>query len=846
MGQAISSIPHANASDDQAGAQQPAGSSSSATNAQQGGGGRRTDNTGGSSGGPRRRRTAATRYSPYANPVASTTQSARQTLLSQSIGVQGGDDEEMARMRRNAAQLVDEVLPIADDLSAPRFLRETVVQTAHAETQDDVEMTNTEGRADAQAQNASSEEPNQPLASLSSSPRRQNNTQGGGDVLLARIIGRSIVDAVARELEERGTALAAIHSAQGMEAFQGTGNAANSTNFFSAPSPAPASNDSAGAADPAQQQQVDAQGSVIPAYSMRFSGRVALYRDVARFILSIIVSELGSAPNSNTANSGDRVQPNFESSIPLHIQTGSMATSTTNPSSGSIGNRPSGNAAQENTLPTSDTSSETTQQSTQQTTQQSSQQHVEELMRHTRMHYRMFLLPDAIDQTLEHYERYRRDREQSTRAPTSSGDSANANDGAGINNGQADNAPIIESLNSVIDRIGSETRQASDPTSSGQAEATTSSNPASATQPSRTELLRIMRQREREAKLRRLRSMVQAMSDERRYLPVPVVILGMHMSGELHQAIRTEFSVRGRDTASRAEAGGSTSSTSASGTSSTDNAHANVASASATGHEDSGGEIDGEEHGIRGIFSAIRTGVGRILPIIVDGLAAWRHGRSDLGTTAPGNAEGGGLDNGASDPSVESLAEALAAANNNANNNAPMMSAYLTIQYTQLGNPLLLHIIASTLLSDMLGETDASQNSSASGNDYEILTELSNIIGQVISNTVSQDLINKKLAKYRYEGIVGGETEDGEQNTDAIARLIEDEKAEKDGKHPSTVKLLSSHRCPVCLDDFKVGETLRVLGCRHALHLLCGDSWFTQGSNMCPVCRAEAVNTAAN
>ncbi|KAJ1903142.1 hypothetical protein LPJ81_003220 [Coemansia sp. IMI 209127] len=359
-----------------------------------------------------------------------------------------------------------------------------------------------------------------------------------------------------------------------------------------------------------------------------------------------------------------------------------------------------------------------------------------------------------------------------------------------------------------------------------------------------------MRQREREEKLRRLRSMVQAMSDERRYLPVPVVILGMHMSGELHQAIRTEFSVRGRDAGSRAETGGgSTSSTSAPGNSGTDNAQADVASAAsaaATGHEDSGGDIDGEEHGIRGIFSAIRTGVGRILPIIVDGLAAWRHGRSDLGATAPGNTEGSELDNRANDPSVESLAEALAAANNNANNNAPMMSAYLTIQYTQLGNPLLLHIIASTLLSDMLGETGASQNSSASGNDYEILTELSNIIGQVISNTVSQDLVNKKLAKYRYEGIVGGETEDGGQNADAIARLIEDEEAEKDGKHPSTVKLLSSHRCPVCLEDFKVGETLRVLGCRHALHLPCGDSWFTQGSNMCPVCRAEAVNPATN
>ncbi|KAJ1899684.1 hypothetical protein LPJ81_004092, partial [Coemansia sp. IMI 209127] len=283
----------------------------------------------------------------------------------------------MARMRRNAAQLVEAVLPTADDLSAPGFLRGTGVQTAHADTQDDVEMTNAEGLADALAQHTSSEEPNQPQASFSSSPRRQHRTQGGGDVLLARIIGRSIVDAVARELEERGTALAATHSAQGMEALRNAGNAANSTNFFSAPSPMPALNDSADAADPGQQQQSDAQGSVIPTYSMGFSGRVALYRDVARFILSIIVSELGSASNSNTANTGDQAHPNFESSIPLHIQTGSMTTPTTDTSSASTGDGPSEIAAQENTLPTSDTPSEPTQQGAQQTTQQSSQQHVE-------------------------------------------------------------------------------------------------------------------------------------------------------------------------------------------------------------------------------------------------------------------------------------------------------------------------------------------------------------------------------------------------------------------------------------------------------------------------------------
>ncbi|KAI8321871.1 hypothetical protein GQ54DRAFT_248227, partial [Martensiomyces pterosporus] len=53
------------------------------------------------------------------------------------------------------------------------------------------------------------------------------------------------------------------------------------------------------------------------------------------------------------------------------------------------------------------------------------------------------------------------------------------------------------------------------------------------------------------------------------------------------------------------------------------------------------------------------------------------------------------------------------------------------------------------------------------------------------------------------------------------------------------VRLVSSERCPVCLEDFDDGDVLRVLKCHHALHLVCGDSWFTQGSNKCPICRSE-------
>ncbi|CAA6655978.1 unnamed protein product [Spirodela intermedia] len=66
--------------------------------------------------------------------------------------------------------------------------------------------------------------------------------------------------------------------------------------------------------------------------------------------------------------------------------------------------------------------------------------------------------------------------------------------------------------------------------------------------------------------------------------------------------------------------------------------------------------------------------------------------------------------------------------------------------------------------------------------------------------------------------------------------------------HPRAASLnkLMSETCAICLEDYRDGETLRVLPCLHEFHSVCVDSWLLMWGTFCPVCKHEMSTENCN
>jgi E3 ubiquitin-protein ligase RNF13 len=50
----------------------------------------------------------------------------------------------------------------------------------------------------------------------------------------------------------------------------------------------------------------------------------------------------------------------------------------------------------------------------------------------------------------------------------------------------------------------------------------------------------------------------------------------------------------------------------------------------------------------------------------------------------------------------------------------------------------------------------------------------------------------------------------------------------------------TAETCAICLEDYEIGEKLRLLPCNHEFHVVCIDRWLMARRPFCPVCKRDA------
>ncbi|KAJ1723568.1 hypothetical protein LPJ53_002091 [Coemansia erecta] len=479
------------------------------------------------------------------------------------------------------------------------------------------------------------------------------------------------------------------------------------------------------------------------------------------------------------------------------------------------------------------------------------------------MEFRVFLLPGAIEQALDHYARQHTTESNQNNVPSDvaadtavhiegqqqqqphSGGSSSSSTGAQYGQQPEESQAAAAAGNSADDDIDTATAAIASVTELLEESMSRSTASISLEQQeqeqqqqqgreqSSDENMRAEARRVREEKFRRLRDIARAASDERRSIAVPMVVLGVRANPELRRSAR--MALRGQadayDQSSETNPG-----TEAAATAPTAAASAVAFSSSTdTPHVAANGHTLASGSGVHGAFRRLHNRMSGIVTGLFGSSSASHSDQEQeqQQQQQPGSdhvAAGAASDDPGSNSTGTSHQSAPLAADGMpppqaADSGQPGLSVFITIRYMQLGNPSILPMVTYSLFPELFTGPPSTAESQANltGSNYDLFVEISNIIGQAQSTTVSQDLIDKNMHKYRF-----------------MRNSNDQASAQREGSD-DTVLLVSAERCPVCLEDFAPGNDLRVLSCHHALHLSCGDAWFTQGSNMCPICRQAAV-----
>ncbi|KAJ2314335.1 hypothetical protein IWW52_004314, partial [Coemansia sp. RSA 2704] len=485
-------------------------------------------------------------------------------------------------------------------------------------------------------------------------------------------------------------------------------------------------------------------------YSMTPSDRIDLYFRVSTFIQSILESN-----TEDPAPPQQQQQQQQQSGSAEHSSAGQTAASP-----------------QSSSAPTSESQ-------TANSTASSS-----DFMAET--NFRMFLLPGAIDQALAAYEQEHQPHDSGASEQPAGSESEHAE--------QAEAGMETEHSEPVAETEHPEAAVETEHPEPGQSE------PTAPRELNDDERRRAEQQRSREEKLERLRNIARAINDERRNVQFPVMMLGVRLNPELQQQTRAAI----------AELDEGTSSTSTSSTSlvvedsSTDASNAQTPGASQPPASEAAepnpapvaspetmSPVESNHHGL---LARMNT----ILPNLLDLITSLRRVHNAASRSS--------ADAAPRDPAASAASTSTAHGGNSGSaSSQPGIAVFIMIHHMHLGNPMILPLVTHALFPELASDSSSavslqqpglSSASSLSGNNYDLFLEIANIVGQVTATTVTQDIVDKKLHVYSFEGKVLGSGEEGA----AVARLV---------GGAEEVRLVSADRCPVCLEAFELGDMLR-------------------------------------